>query len=182
MLVSDDIVCYESANLIFGGNMRQALITFLSFFMLTSACYGMNLNLQSEVLDILVEFESGELQVEDKFDSTELVYLNKWPQQVMEGFGDYLSGFDYYMDEYLTRLTYEDPSGEYGVRGKIQRSLVVTVDGEKAYIAYYLFIGGEWGREEVYHDYYVLDSLGDVVTKGTFERNYDYFELEEDFD
>ena len=108
--------------------------------------------------------------------------MNKWPQPVLEGFGDYLSGFDYYMNEYLTSLTYEDPSGEYGVRGRIQRSLEVTVDGEKAYIAYYLFIGGEWGREEVYHDYYVLDSIGDVITKGTFERDYDYFEIAEEWD
>lgn len=163
--------------------MRKTLLTILSFFLLATTSFGMNLKLQDEILNILVEFEKGELQVENKFESAKLVYLNRWPDSILESFGDNLSAYDFYIeDDYITKLSYTDPSGEYSVQGKIQRSLEVNAGGEKAYIAYYLFIGGEWGREYVYHEFFVLNDMGDIVLNGIYERDTPYWEVQEDWD
>lgn len=151
--------------------MKLSKLMLAAFLLLSSiSSFAIGPKLEDKVLDVLVAFESGKYKVEQSISGVEMLYLDKWPTAPYDTLEETFMNEFTWFDAGMVNVGYEDPSGEYGLRGRILRSLEVSVGAEKVYIAYYKLYGGEWGREEVLYYYYVMDEDGIMIDRGQFEE------------
>lgn len=122
---------------------------------------GLSQSLQEKLAEVEVLLEST-YKVES-LEGVEILYLEKWPVETQRSLYSVLteSPAPLLVDiEDLVNFQWGSEDGEYVIQGTIRRSVTVSAEGEKLYLAYYAVWGGEWGREQNFGRYFVLDSEG----------------------
>ena len=147
------------------------VLTFLFFSQLSLAITPQS-SVDEAVQFIESQFTQKNYKIDEKNSAINLLFLKDWPENPLLGLQIALldDGYEITDNDGLGALIdYADPSGEYIVQGRIIRSLEIKLKSGSIYaVAYYVY-GGEWGREEDFRKFYIVDTKGQLLKSGQFE-------------
>ena len=146
-------------------------LLFAILLSLNTVCFALDTNSSvSEAVEYIEnQFNSENYKIDESSNAIKLLFLKEWPEDALLGLQLAILDADYSIsdsDQIGALIDYVDPTGEYWVRGQISRSLEVNLASEKIYAAVYYVFGGEWGREEDFRRYFIVDAKGNLLTSG----------------
>lgn len=147
------------------------VLTFLLFSQLSLAITP-QASVDEAVQFIESQFTQKNYKIDENNSAINLLFLKEWPENPLLGLHIALLDEGYEVtdsDNLGALIDYVDPSGEYAVQGRIVRSLEIKLNSETIYAVVYYVFGGEWGREEDFRKFYIVDAKGQLLKSGQFE-------------
>ncbi len=149
------------------------ILMLLSLTLFTNFTFAMDRAtlVQDAVLILEAQLIQDNYKIETTDDNAKVLYLKDWPSQVINGLTSALVSEQYVVtdnDGLGVFIDFVDPSGEFSVRGKILRSVEISLNTNTLFIAVYSVYGGEYGRNTEFKKYYILNSLGQILAQGQY--------------
>jgi hypothetical protein len=145
----------------------------LSFLLFTQLSFAITsqVSIDEAVQFVENQFVKNNYKIDQESSAINLLFLKEWPEIPLLGLQLALMDEGYEVtdsDNLGALIDYVDPSGEYAVQGRIIRSLEITLSTGNLYAVVYYVFGGEWGREEDFRKFYIVDAKGQLLKSGQF--------------